>query len=170
MHVVMETARLRLREIELEDAPFIHELMNEPPWIRFIGDRGIRSPAEARAYIGSRLRPHYSEHGFGFWLAELLEDETPIGICGLFKRPALEFVDLGFALSERYWGKGYAREAAEATIDFAREQAGLDTLAAIAQPDNERSVDLLARLGFEDGGWVRLEGEDLDLRLFLREI
>jgi RimJ/RimL family protein N-acetyltransferase len=170
LNVVMETERLRLREIELEDAPFIHELMNEAPWIRFIGDRGIRTVADARAYIGNRLRPHYTEYGFGFWLTELREDATPLGICGLFKRPGLEFVDLGFALCERHWGRGYAREAAEATIDFAREQAGLGTLAAIAQPDNRRSVDLLGRLGFEEGGWIRLEGEDVDLQLFLREI
>lgn len=170
MKIVMNTERLTLREIELEDAPFIFELMNEPPWIQFIGDRGIRTLADARGFISDRLRPSYSRDGFGFWLVELAADPTPLGICGLIKRPGLEYVDLGFALCERYWGKGYARESSEAVIDFAREQAGLEHLAAIVNPDNDRSARLLESLGMEFQEIIQLEGEDIDLRLFVRTL
>lgn len=170
MKIVMNTARLNLREIELEDAPFIFELMNEPPWIRFIGDRGIHTLADARGFISDRLRPSYSRDGFGFWLVELAADQSPLGICGLIKRPGLEYVDLGFALRESYWGNGYARESSEAVIDFAREQAGLEMLAAIVNPENERSARLLESLGMRFEEMIQLEGEDIELRLFLREL
>ena len=171
MKTVMETERLTLREIELEDAPFIFELMNEPPWIEFIGDRGIRTLADARGFIADRLRPSYKRDGFGFWLIEVPDpDPQPLGICGLIKRPGLEYVDIGFALCERHWGNGYAREASEAVIDFAREQAGLDKLAAIVNPDNDRSARLLESLGMQFEGMIQLEGEDFELRLFVRDL
>jgi RimJ/RimL family protein N-acetyltransferase len=170
MTTVMETARLTLREIELEDAPFIFELMNEPPWIRFIGDRGIRTVADARAFIADHLRPSYRRDGFGFWLVQLTADDTSLGICGLIKRPALEYVDIGFALCERYWGHGYAREAAEAVVDFARERAGLKKLAAMANPDNERSARLLEALGLQFEKMIRLPEEDTDVRFFLCDL
>jgi RimJ/RimL family protein N-acetyltransferase len=170
MTMAMETARLTLREIELDDAPFIHELMNEPPWIQFIGDRGIRTPADARTFITDRLRPSYARDGFGFWLTSLSSDRTPLGICGLIQRPALEYVDIGFALCERYWGQGYAREASEAVIDFARERSGLKTLAALVNPDNARSAKLLESLDFRFERMVRLPDEDEDIHLFLRAL
>ena len=170
MKVVMETARLTLREIELEDAPFIFELMNEPAWIRFIGDRGIHTPADARSFIADRLRPSYARDGFGFWLTELSVERTPLGICGLIKRDALDYVDIGFAFCERHWGNGYAREASEAVVDFARERARLDRLAAITDPDNDRSAQLLEALGLSFEKMIRLPDEDRDVRLFLRDL
>jgi RimJ/RimL family protein N-acetyltransferase len=170
MNWVMDTARLRLREIEFSDAAFMYELMNEKPWLDFIGDRGIRTKADARAYISDRLRPSYAEHGFGFWLTERLEDGTPLGICGLVKRDTLDDVDIGFGFRERYWGNGYAREASEAVIDFAREVAGLTCLVAISNPDNARSARLLATLGFRFERRLRLAGENFDVRLFRREL
>lgn len=170
MKIVMETARLTLREIELGDAPFLHELMNEPPWIQFIGDRGIRTHADARAFIADRLRPSYAHHGFGFWLTELTVDQTPLGICGLIKRDALDYVDIGFALCKRHWSHGYAREAGEAVVEFAREQAGLQKLAAITDPGNARSAKLLETLGLHFERELRLPDEDRDIRLYLRDL
>jgi RimJ/RimL family protein N-acetyltransferase len=170
MTQVLETKRLLLRHIELDDAAFIHELMNEPPWIEFIGDRGIHTLADARAFIRDRLIPSYEEHGFGFYLTELREDQTQLGICGLIKRDTLDDVDLGFALFERHWGRGYAREAAEAVIDFARETIGLRRLAAVANPDNERSARLLKTLGMNFERMVRLGDEEQEICFFAREL
>ena len=170
MKIAMETARLVLREIEFEDAPFMHELMNEAPWLEFVGDRGIRTHADARAFIANRLRPSYTEHGFGFWLTELREDGTPLGICGLIKRDTLDDVDIGFGFCERYWGNGYARESAEAVIDFAREQTDLTRLAAITHPDNARSGRLLEALGLRFERMTRLGDEERDVRFYLREL
>lgn len=170
MSTVMDTPRLRMREIELSDAAFMHGLMNEKPWLNFVGDRGIRTEADARGYISDRLRPSYAEHGFGFWLTELLEDGTPLGICGLVKRDTLDDVDIGFGFCERHWGSGYARESAEAVIDFAREVAGLTCLVAIANPENVRSARLLELLGFRFERMLRLAGEDFEVRLFRRKL
>ena len=167
---VHETKRLLLRQIDPADAAFIHELMNEPPWIEFIGDRGIRTVADARNFIRDRLMPSYETHGFGFYLTELRKDHTQLGICGLIKRDTLDDVDLGFALFERYWGQGYAREAAEAVIDFARETIGLSRLAAVTHPDNLRSAHLLEALGMKFERMVQLGDEELEIRFFAREL
>jgi RimJ/RimL family protein N-acetyltransferase len=170
MKVIQETARLTLREIELGDAAFVFELMNEAPWIRYIGDRGIRTLADARAYIADTLRASYRRDGFGFWLTELTEDGTPLGICGMVKRESLEYPDIGFAFKRVHWGNGYAREAAEAVIDFARKKARAPTLAAIANPDNDRSARLLEKLGLGFDRRVRIEGDDNELDLYLRDL
>jgi RimJ/RimL family protein N-acetyltransferase len=144
--------------------------MNEPPWIEFIGDRGIRTLADAQEFIRVRLIPSYEEHGFGFYLTELREDQTQLGICGLIKRDSLDDVDLGFALFERHWGRGYAREAAEAVIDFARETIGLSRLAAVTNPDNARSARLLKTLGMKFERMVRLSEEEQEICFFAREL
>lgn len=163
---VMETDRLILREMEEDDAEFVLELLNEPGWLEHIGDRGVHSQEDARAYIRGKLRVSYAENGFGFYAVLLRGSNTPAGICGIVKRPSLDDVDLGFAFLERHCGQGLAREASEEVIRFAREELALDRLVAITSPQNTASVRLLTRLGMEYEGLVRLEGEGEDLKLF----
>ena len=161
---VIETERLVLRQQTLGDAAFILALMNDPAWLRYIGDRGVRTPEQARAYIQAGALRMYELHGFGFYLMELKGVRTPIGICGLVKRDTLDDVDLGFALTYEHRGKGYAWEAAAATIAYARDTLGLRRVVAIVAPDNADSVRLLEGLGFlferemdnPDGSKVRL--------------
>ncbi len=145
---VIETPRLVLRRQTAEDAGFILNLMNDPEWIRHIGDRGVRTHEEARAYIQAGAVKMYDRHGFGLYIVELKGEHTPVGICGLVKRDALDDVDLGFALARKYRGKGYAREAAAATVVYARDVLGLGRIAAIVSPDNAASLRLLEGLGF----------------------
>jgi RimJ/RimL family protein N-acetyltransferase len=170
MDPVLTTERLVLREILLSDDAFVHELMNEPPWIQFIGDREIHDRAAARRYIEDTLRPSYAEHGFGFYLVELEDGRTPLGICGLIKRDTLDDVDLGFALLERHWGRGYAREAAEAMISFACRVLGLRRLAAVTDPANERSIRLIEKLGMHFEGTVRLGDRPATVSLYARAL
>ncbi len=144
---VLETARMALRRLCLEDAPFIRELVNEPSWIRFIGDRGVRSLDDARAYLARGPIAMYERCGFGLWLCESKPAGEPLGICGLVKRDTLEDVDLGFAFLPRFWGLGYAHESAAAVLDYAREVLELDHVVAITSPDNEASIRLLRKLG-----------------------
>ena len=146
--VVLETQRLRLREIDAGDAPFILELVNDPDWIRFIGDRGVRTLEDARGYIERGPRSLYAKLGFGLWLVVLKDTGTPIGMCGLIKRDTLEHVDVGYAFMPAYRGQGYAKESAEAARDYAFEVLGLDRLVAITDPANDPSGKLLERLGF----------------------
>ena len=145
---IIETKRLVLRRQTTKDAEFILALMNDPEWIRNIGDRGVHTTEEARAYIRDGAVDMYNKHGFGLYLVELKEDRTPIGICGLVKRDSMDDVDLGFALAPDYRGKGYAREAASATVDYSRAKVGLNRLVAIVSPNNANSKRLLENLGF----------------------
>lgn len=105
---VVETDRLALRQLSTGDAPFILELLNEPSFLRFIGDRGVRTLDDAREYISTGPVDSYDRLGFGLYLTALKEDDLPIGICGLVKRKGLDDVDIGYAFLPRFWSKKYA--------------------------------------------------------------
>lgn len=108
----------------------------------------VEALEQAHAYIQAGALKIYERHGFGLYLMELKGERTPIGICGLVKRDTLDDVDLGFALAHKHRGKGYAREAAAATVACARDTLGLRRVVAIVAPDNANSVRLLGGLGF----------------------
>jgi [ribosomal protein S5]-alanine N-acetyltransferase len=167
--MLLETPRLRLRDLDDGDAGFILRLLNERGFLRFIGDRGVRNLDDARRYIASGPRASYERHGFGLWLVERKQDGVALGICGLLKRDVLEDVDIGFAFLEEFAGQGYACEAARQTVETARSQFGLDRLVAITHPDNRRSLRLLDRLDFRFERKVALPGEDEELYLLGRD-
>ena len=144
---VIETARLRLREVGLDDAPFILELLNDPAWLRYIGDRGVRTLEDARRYVEEGPLRMYADHGFGLYLVERRTDGAALGLCGLIRRDTLPDVDIGFALAAQFRGEGYAYEAAAATLRHARRPLGLERVVAIASPLNAASSRLLERLG-----------------------
>lgn len=145
---VLRTERLDLCELEPSDADFILRLTNTEGWLRYIGDRGVRSEDDALAYIERGPRAMYAQHGHGLWRINRREDGSAIGLCGLIRRDSLPAPDLGFALLPEFAGLGYAREAAVACIDHARERFGWPRLLAIVQADNRASLRLLRGLGF----------------------
>lgn len=145
---VLETARLVLRRFTTQDADFIVELVNDPDWIRFIGDKGVRTPADAARYLENGPMRLYERHGFGLWLVARKADGEPLGMCGLVKRDHLADVDLGFAFLPRHRSHGYARESAEGVLGHARDRLGMRRLVAITVPANEASAGLLRKLGF----------------------
>lgn len=166
------TERLRLREVYLSDAEFMLQLTNEPGWLRFIGDKNISSVEDAETYINESIVSSYQKNGFGIWLVELTGSDSsqtvPIGTCGLINRPTLQAIDLGFAFLASYSGHGYAFEAAQAVICYAKNTAELARLLAITLPDNERSIKLLNKLGFNNKGFIKLanaEGTDTETLL-----
>jgi [ribosomal protein S5]-alanine N-acetyltransferase len=122
---VRHTDRLLLRELEQDDAAFILRLVNDPAWLRFIGDRGVHTLDDARAYLRDGPQRMYEQFGFGLWLVERKEDGVPMGMCGLIKRETLDDVDIGFALLPEFRRSGYCFEAAAATMRHAREVLGL---------------------------------------------
>ena|SRR5689334_1724544 len=146
--IVLETDRLILRHFNPDDAPFILALLNEPSFLRFIGDKKVRTLDDARQYISNGPIATYAQHGFGLYQVELKEAHTPIGMCGLLKREELPHPDIGFAFLPDFWNKGFAYEAAAAVLKDARERLQLDRLLAIVNPDNESSIRLLEKLGF----------------------
>lgn len=168
--VVVATPRLVLRRLRGDDAPFILGLLNDPSFLRFIGDRGVRTEDDARAYLVAGPLRSYEDRGFGLYLASLASDGTPIGMCGLLKRETLDDVDLGFALLPAFCGAGYAREAGTAVVEHARACLGLRRLVAILQPDNAASVRVLEALGFALEGTVRMTSESAALLLYGRTL
>ena len=163
---VLETERLVLRWLSPEDAEFILRLLNEPSWLRFIGDKGVRTLAEARSYILQGPVEMYSRLGFGLYLVELRNDSSAIGICGLIKRESLEDVDIGFAFLPEYWSRGYAYEAASAVLAYSENVLGLKRIVAITSSDNDRSANLLGKLGLRFEKMLKLTPESEEVRLF----
>jgi RimJ/RimL family protein N-acetyltransferase len=165
--IVLETERLRLRHLSPEtDAGFILELLNQPSFIQYIGDKGARTLDDASAYIVEGPVKSYQEHGFGLYLVELKADATPIGMCGIIKRETLPDADIGFAFLPQYWNQGYACESAAGVMTYARETLGLDRILAITTPDNEPSARLLRKIGFRFDRMIRLTPEAAEIRLF----
>ncbi|MET0786924.1 MAG: GNAT family N-acetyltransferase [Paenisporosarcina sp.] len=166
---IVETERLILRHLTPEDAEFIVTLLNEPDWIKYIGDRGIRTVEAAKQYIEDGPKAMYREHGVGLYLIELKENALPIGLCGLLHRDFLKDVDLGFALLSQYWGKGFAYEAAQATLTYGFEDLGYRRIVGFTSLDNEKSANLLKKLGMKDEGTIKYASTTEDVRLFAKE-
>lgn len=165
--IILETERLTLREITTEDAEFIYNLLNDPDFLRYIGDRKVKNLEDAKEYISKKMIPNYETFGFGFYLTILRENDISIGICGLVKRPFLEHVDVGFAFMPEYRGSGYAFESASAMLKYATNKLGINYIVAITDPDNVRSIKLLEKLGLKYSKMVQFDNEDYQCRLFV---
>lgn len=146
---VLTTERLRLRRFTYDDAAFLVTLLNDPDFLRNIGDRGVRTDEDARAYLDAGPFASYAEHGFGLWCCERLDTGAPIGICGLLRRDTLPHADVGYALLPSARGAGFAREAVAGVLRHAREVLQLPSVVAIVSPANERSMQVLESLGYE---------------------
>ena len=163
---VLETPRLVLRQLAAGDATFILELLNDPTWLRFIGDRGVKTLDEARAYIQNGPVASYAKHGFGLWLVARQADQVSVGICGLIQRDTLEDVDVGFAFLQRFQGQGYGVESAAATLAHGRDRLGLKRIVAVTQPDNAGSIRVLEKLGLCYEKMVQLSPTAPTIKLF----
>ncbi len=164
--LVLETERLALRRLTIDDAAFMLGLLNEPSFLQNIGDKGVRTEADAREHIRTGPVASYDAHGFGLYLVSLRDTGEPIGTCGLLKRDALDDVDVGFALRPEFWSQGYAFESASAVIAYARNTLGLSRIAAIVSPDNTASIGLLERLGLTFERCVRLSEDAPEVSLY----
>jgi len=163
---MIETERLNLRRLRLDDASFILGLLNQPSWLRFIGDKGVHNLDDARHYLEQGPMASYQRHGFGLYLSTLKPGATPIGLCGLIKRDSLPDVDIGFAFLPEFCGQGYAFEAASAVLHHARHGFALRRVLAITSPDNLHSIRLLEKLGLHFEGMLNLTDGSAPVRLF----
>jgi RimJ/RimL family protein N-acetyltransferase len=164
---VLATTRLALRQLTLDDAPFILRLVNEPGFLRYIGDKGVRDLAGAERYLRTGPLASYAQHGFGLWLVSLRADATPVGLCGLLRRPVLDDVDIGFAFLAECNGRGYATEAAAAVLHHSRTTLGLPRIVAITAPDNAASARVLEKIGLRFDRLLDLPGYPGGSRLFV---
>lgn len=170
MHTLYNTERLTLRKVTENDAPFILQLVNTPAWHRFIGDRNVHSESDAESYLRNGALKQYEAYGFGSFCMELTESKTPIGMCGLYKRDYFTYFDLGFALLPEFEGRGLAFEAAQTIVYLAKNDWKLPALLAITSKDNDRSMGLLQRLGFQQVEDVQFPNETEILNCFRLEL
>ncbi|MBE71816.1 MAG: alanine acetyltransferase [Thalassospira sp.] len=145
--MIVQTERTILREATHDDAPFILQLLNEPGWLRFIGDRNIHDLQAARDYIDLRFRENYDKLGFGMCVALEKQGQSPIGLIGFVKRDTLDAPDIGYAVTEAHQGKGYAYEVSSALINHGWHHYGFDKIYGYCLPENVASVRMLEKLG-----------------------
>ncbi|MFD1314044.1 GNAT family N-acetyltransferase [Namhaeicola litoreus] len=161
-----ETERLYLRPTNKEDADFILELMNTPKWMKFIGDRNVKSKEAAEAYIENKIWVQHKRLGFSNYTVIRKSDGVKMGSCGLYDREGLEGVDIGFAFLPQYEGQGYGFEASQKILALAFDRFGLKKVVAITDKRNVVSQSLLKKLGLIFAGEITLEGDDKKLFLF----
>jgi RimJ/RimL family protein N-acetyltransferase len=164
--IVIRSERLQMRELELHDDEFILRLLNEAPFMRFIGDKGVRTLPDACEYILKGPIDSYRRFGFGLYLTSLRDSGLPIGICGLVKRDGLSDVDVGFAFLTQYWSRGYAAEAAAAVLAYGMQQLRLTRIVAITAPDNLASIAVLEKIGLKFERMVRLAESSQELKMY----
>lgn len=159
----LETERLELKHFNpTRDAEFIFRLVNEPSWIKNIGNRNVNNASEGAEFIKNKLLGHHEQHGYGFYMVFLKENNSPIGICGLVKRDPNEDADLGFAFIPESWRKGYAYEASVAVRDYSRDVLKFKRLLGITIPSNTASIKTLEKLGMKYlKNKVDANGEDI---------
>ncbi len=167
--MILETERLTIRELSIEDAPFFFDLLNDKDWKRFIGDRNIETLKDSENYLTHKIIPSYTNWGFGFYLVLEKSTKTPLGISGFVKRKELDFVDVGFAFLPKGRNKGYALESTKALMQYGIKTLEFTTILAIANNDNERSHSLLKKLGLQFEKFVRLYDEEQEISLFSNE-
>jgi ribosomal-protein-alanine N-acetyltransferase len=164
--IVLETDRLALRKLTLEDAPFLLRLLNTPLFIKYIGDRGVKNLDDACAYLTKAPMRSYDVFGFGMYGVELKTTGDLIGLSGLVNREGLDYIDLGFAFLPEYGGNGYATESAQGVLEYARDELKVPKLVGITSPENAASIRVLEKIGMVYEGVVPLPREGDPVKLF----
>ena len=158
--MIVETKRLRLREITVADAEFVLRLTNEPSFVANIGDKGLKSLHDAERFILEGYWTNQQRSGYGMFLVELKGGGEPIGGCGLLYRKALGVTDIGFAFLPEYWNRGFAYEAAEAIMKYGRSTLGVNKIVGLTSEDNPGSINLLKKLGMDFERTVKMSDDD----------
>jgi RimJ/RimL family protein N-acetyltransferase len=163
---ILETPRLLLNEFTEDDASFIVELLNSPDWLQYIGDRNVRTTEDASRFINEKYIDSYKKNGFGLYAVVLKENNITIGMCGLIKRDSLEDIDIGFAFLPEYISKGYGFESAVEVLKYGKEILNLKRIVAITIKSNNKSVNLLKKIGMKFEKSFFMEGDSEELLLF----
>lgn len=166
----LDTPRLFLRRITLDDADLLLAIWNDPAFVRNVGDRGVRTLEQARDAVRSSALRLYADHGYGPYAMVRKSDESRVGVCGLFKRDNLDHPDIGFALLPEYCGNGLAGEAAMAVLDHARNELCLEKLTGIVSPANTPSIRLLEKLGLSYSRKITMPGDEQEVCLYSRTL
>jgi ribosomal-protein-alanine N-acetyltransferase len=163
--MILETERLALSWVQTADAPFILKLLNEPSFIQNIRDEGIQTLEEAKAHIKVKHTDSYQKNGFGMYLVTLKSSGEHLGLCGIVKRDALDYPDIGYAFLAEHSGKGYASESATAVLKYGTHILGIKRIVGITSLDNKASIKILEKAGLVFNKMISTE--DGETMLFL---
>jgi len=166
----LETERLYLRRVTLDDADLLLAVWNDPAFIEHVGDRGVRTAEEATEAMKAGALKLYKDHGYGPYAMARKDDGVRMGICGLFKRDNLDYPDIGFGVLPEFCGKGYAGEAAFAVLAHARDDLRIEKLTAIVSPGNAASIGLIKKLGLVFVGMFTMPGDDEEICLYSKRL
>lgn len=164
--MIVETPRLLIRELTVDDAEFIFRLVNEPSFLKNIGDKGVRNLQDARQFILEGPWASHRERGYGQFLVELQEGGDPIGVCGLLFRESLNVSDIGCAFLPTFWRRGYAYEAACAVIEYGRSTLGIEKIVGLTSEKNVASIKALEKLGMSFEKMVKMSDNDPGTALY----
>ncbi len=156
----LETKRLSMRWLTLEDAELMLAVWNDPAFFKYVGDRGVRTVEQAEETLQSGAFKLYEEQGYGPFRITRKADNLAIGTCGLFRREGYEDPDIGWSILPDFGRQGYAFEAASAVMAYAQNELGLTRILAFISPENAPSIGLAAKLGLRFERLTRLVGED----------
>ena len=159
----LESERLYMQQLNLNDAPFVLELLNTKGWLKHIGDRGVKTIKDAEKYITSGPQDGYKKRGHGLMLLKEKDSNQSVGICGLLQRDYLDHPDIGYALLPVFEGLGYISEACQSIMEWHKNNSELPAILAIVNPDNERSIKLLVNLGFMLEEVITRDGQSINL-------
>ncbi|MGI9271007.1 MAG: GNAT family N-acetyltransferase [Woeseiaceae bacterium] len=166
----LETRRLSMRWLTLADADLMLAIWNDPAFVQHVGDRGIRTIDQANETLSDGAFKLYEDYGYGPYRVALASDDTEIGTCGLFRREGFEDPDIGYSILPAYCGHGFAYEAANAVLAYARSELKLPRITAFISPGNAPSIGLAEKLGLRFERTARLAGEDSDVSLYSMEM
>lgn len=166
----LETERLYLRRVTLDDADLLLAVWNDPAFMEHVGDRGVRTTEEAEEAMRAGALKLYADYGYGPYAMVRRDDGVRMGICGLFKRDSLDYPDIGFGVLPEFCGKGYAGEAAFAVLAHARDDLRIEELTAIVSPGNAPSIGLIEKLGLMFVGMITMPGDDEEICLYSKRL
>jgi len=164
--MIVETPRLKIRELTVDNAEFIFGLVNEPSFLEHIGDKGVRNLEDARQFILEGPWTSHRERGYGQFLVELQEGGDPIGVCGVLFRESIKVSDIGCAFLPKYWRRGYAFEAAVAVIEYGRSTLGIEKIVGLTSEKNVASIKALEKLGMSFERMVKMSDDDPGTALY----
>lgn len=164
--MIHETERLILKPTDTDDAEFIYALLNSPGWLKNIGDRNVHSIEEAARYIENRMLKQFKEKGFGNYTVIRKLDNAKMGTSGIYARPGMEEVDIGFSMLPEYMAKGYSYEAAQKMMWLAEHEFNLKNITALTTQDNIASQNLIKKLGLKYIKEIKIENDDEMLMQF----
>lgn len=145
MNKILETPRLYLREMTPLDAENAYLLNLDPEVIRYTGDDAFESVAEAKTFLENYAS--YRTYGFGRWAVIRKETDEYLGWCGLKYTPELDEFDIGYRFMKKFWGKGYATEAAKACLEVGFNQFQMKSIIGRAMTQNGASIRILEKIG-----------------------